>query len=416
MRRYFDEPLAFRPPYRSTFWLRWARWYAPLHRRYALNVQKIQFRGVAELRNSMSRAAGIVLTPNHWNFGDGPVVGALADQAGSFCYYLVSQHIFRQSRFTDWFVNRHGAISVWREGTDRESLRACIDILNTADRPLVIFPEGTWYRQNDRVGPLQQGVAMIALQAARHASRPIVIHPVAIKYWLLIDPRSALDRRLRRLEHRFGIAYGPNSTLLERIEHLTNRWLAQHEQMVWGQRRIGPIDSRRLELLDYLLGEMETQDCGRTYGDAAMERVWRLRSINAQRLIQERGAPLAARAERQLDRLLLCEHLFSHAMEYISDQPSRERMAESVQRLEEIITDDFSPPIGPMGVVVAAGRAIDVTADFAAAGSGHAHRREHLTHRIADDLQHLLDDICQTGPPHSWRVPRNELEYAGVRP
>jgi len=414
MRRYFDETAEFRPPFRSTFWLRLARWYAPLHRRFALNVHKIEFCGVDEVRSSLRRSAGILLTPNHWSFGDGALVGALADRAGALCYYLVSQHIFRQSRLTDWFINRHGAISVWREGLDRESLRACIDILSSADRPLVVFPEGTWYRQNDRVGPWQQGMAMMALRAARHAARPIVIHPVAIKYWLLSEPQPALARRLRRLEKHLGIDVAASASILSRIERLTQGWLGEQERTILGRGRFGPIDGRRMELLDHLLIKMETLDCGRAFDDPPMERVWRLRSLNAQCLIQQRGTPQAARAHSHLDQLLLCEHLLSHSMEYLYDLPSWERVAETVQRLEEIITDDFAAPLGPMGVVVAAGPAIEVTDDHPAAARSSDDRRDHLTQRSANEVQRLLHDISQAGPPQSWRVSRSIESPAGV--
>src|SRR5205823_6143920 len=140
--------------------------------------------------------AGILLTPNHSRWADPAVMGILADQVKQYLYYIASYHLFRQGRFMGWMLNRLGGYSIWSEGADRESIRTSARILAEAERPVVLFPEGTWFRQNDRVGPLQDGLSLITRQAVRQSTRPIVIHPVGIKYWLLQDPTKEVLVRL----------------------------------------------------------------------------------------------------------------------------------------------------------------------------------------------------------------------------
>ena len=53
-----------------------------------------------------------------------------------------------------------------REGADAEALKACARLLAEGRRPLVVFPEGTWYRQNERLGVFQDGVGLVADDAA----------------------------------------------------------------------------------------------------------------------------------------------------------------------------------------------------------------------------------------------------------
>lgn len=42
------------------------------------------------------------------------------------------------------------------------------------------------------------------------------------------------------------------------------------------------------------------------------------------------------------------------------ERPSRERMAETVQRIEETMNDRMEEPIAPLGAAVAVGPALDV--------------------------------------------------------
>ena len=95
--------------------------------------------------------------------------------------------------------------SVYREGLDRQSLDTSIQIVTSAERPLVIFPEGVISRSNDRLNPLMDGVSFIARVAAKkraeqNPDRKVVIHPVALRYRLVGDLMDSIGPTLRRLE------------------------------------------------------------------------------------------------------------------------------------------------------------------------------------------------------------------------
>src|SRR5205085_2310365 len=81
------------------------------------------------------------------------------------------------------------------------------------------------------------------------ASHPVVIHPVAIKYWMLTDPTPALDDWLGRHERRLFWPPRPGRPLVERVERLTSAFLALAEVEVLGGPRAGDVDGRiqRLE-------------------------------------------------------------------------------------------------------------------------------------------------------------------------
>jgi 1-acyl-sn-glycerol-3-phosphate acyltransferase len=177
--RYFPEPYRFIPPFRGTFWCGLARRYMPRHLRKAMNVRKWHFEGTEHLREAVARKAGVLIASNHCRWSDPMVLGLMAGQSRHYLYYIASYHLFRQSRVMGWVLNRIGGYSIWREGADRESIRETTRILADAERPVVLFPEGTWFRQNDRVGPLQEGLALITRQAARATTRPSSSTPSA---------------------------------------------------------------------------------------------------------------------------------------------------------------------------------------------------------------------------------------------
>jgi hypothetical protein len=355
---------------------------------------------VPYLRESLQRGAGIIVAPNHWSLADGPLLAALGRRADTFFYYLVSDHILRQPSLRSWLLNRLGCYSILREAVDREALRASVKILVDADRPLVIFAEGTWYRQNDRLGPFQPGVGLIAQKAARQTERPIVIHPVAIKYWLLNNPQLVLDRRLAALEKHFGCRPGQSGELVPRIERVTAAWLTTVARSYSVRSPAGELDIRREALLAKLLGLLESDELGRVSNGPVMERVRRLRQVNVARLADDANA---TKAEAQLDALLTCELLFSHSLAYLREKPSWERVAETVQRLAEIVWDQFAPPVAPMGVVIEVGKPIDVRA-FRDDSPRPADQRDALTAQLAADIQALLDRLVIEGPPPSWNI------------
>ena len=242
--RYFLEPYRFVAPYRGKFWCRVAKHVMPRHLRSKMGVPRWHFLGLEHLRDSLSKNAGILLASNHCRWADPVVVGTLGLGVKQYFYYVVSYHLFKQKRLIGWWLNRIGGYSILREGADRDAIRATVGILAKAERPVVMFPEGTWFRQNDRIGPLQEGLGLIVRQAARQTERPILVHPVGVKYWLLGDPLPELERRVERLERGLGWLPRRGSDLPQRIAHVGHALLTVKEIERFGQAQQGTLDER----------------------------------------------------------------------------------------------------------------------------------------------------------------------------
>jgi 1-acyl-sn-glycerol-3-phosphate acyltransferase len=331
-----------------------------------------------------------------------------------YFYYLVSSHLFRQDRISAWYLNRIGGYSVWREGADRESLRVSARILAQAERPLVVFPEGTWFRQNDRLGPMQEGFSLIARKAVRDSERPIIIHPVALKYWYLEDPLPAVNSVLEAREQKLWWPPHHELEILPRLEKIGEALLAIQEVRHLGKSQLGPLDDRIRNLGEAIVAGLEKWYLGRTHEGWLLERVRRLRQRIVPRLAEPDldGQRQAAEA---LHTLLFCENLSAHSLEYLRKRPSLERIAETVLRLEESITDTAEPFLAPMGAVAAIGPAIDVR-DYEGGPRKGRRGPDPLLHDTASGIQALLDRILAGGPPRQWHCPEPIEEQLPTAP
>jgi hypothetical protein len=322
-----------------------------------------------------------------------------------FFYYAAAYHLFKQNRLMAWWMNRTGAYSVLREGLDREVIWATVDILARAERPVVLFPEGTWYRQNDRLGPLQKGVTFIARQAGRQAKRPILVHPVAIKYWLLEDPRPAVYERLAKLEANIGWHPQRHLDLLPRLAKLGNALLALKEIEFHGKARHGSVDQRLSALTDGRVADLETAYLGKGHDGGLMERVRRLRQHLVRRLPETGAAsPEGRRIYQALDDLILCENLASPFVNYLQERPSPERVVETLQRIEETLTDDAEVQLVPLGAVVEVGPPLNIL-DFQRSPASARTGKDPFLQQLSTSIQGMLTRLLAQGPPAEWNCP-----------
>jgi 1-acyl-sn-glycerol-3-phosphate acyltransferase len=401
LERYFPEPYRFIPPFRGTLWCRLARGVVLRQLKRKLGVIRWHLDGLDLLRKSLAQDAGILLTPNHSRWADPMLMGALSLQARQYFYYIASYHLFRQGRFTGWLMNRLGGYSIWREGADRDSLKVTAGILARAERPVVLFPEGTWFRQNDRVGQLQEGLSLVARQAARQATRPIVVHPVGIKYWMLQDPTPRMRERLAKLERRIGWSPQDDLPMLPRLEKLGGGLLALKEIEFTGQAQSGDLDARIARLTDSQVERIEKQHLGKRFDGSPLERIRRLRQHLTRQLHDKAGDDVSRRVKKDLDDLLFLENLSAQSLEYVRSDPGPERLAETIQRIEETVTDQVEVPLAPTGATVQVGPAIDVRA-FA---EGDRKQGDPLVRHLRGAMQGLLDGLLEKGPPKEWGCP-----------
>ena len=396
-----EKPYQFVPPHRGNFLpkvilkLGIVPWYL----RKFEGVVSHQLYGVDHLRESMRQGHGVLLAPNHCRYADPLVMAFLAREAQVPMFAMASWHLFQQSRWQKWALSTMGAFSVYREGLDRQSLDTAIDMLTNPKRPLVVFPEGTVFRTNDRLQPLLDGVAFMARTAAKRRAKDggtgkVVIHPVAIKYVFHGNLEKSVDPTLDALEKRLTWTLLRETTTLKRIHRITLAMLSLKEIEYLGAAQQGNIEERQQRLVDHLLCPLEQEWLGKTVVDSISPRIKSLRM----RIVPEMTTGELDERERErrwthLSRIYLSQQIASYPPDYIISPTTDTRILEPVERLEEDITDRAGMH-GPLEVIIEIDEPIEVPTDRTPRGE-----EDPIMRRLRERMQSMLDRLSTQANP-----------------
>ncbi len=398
-----EKPYQFVPPHRGNLVpkmilkLGIVPWYL---RKYE-GVVSHQLHGVDHLRESMRQGHGVLLAPNHCRYADPLVMAFLAHEAQVPMFAMASWHLFQQSRLQRWALSAMGAFSVYREGLDRQSLDTAVDMLVNPQRPLIVFPEGTVFRTNDRLQPLLDGVAFMARTAAKRRAKDngtgkVVIHPVAIKYVFHGDLEKAVDPTLDALEKRLTWTLLKETTTLQRIHRITVAMLSLKEIEYLGTAQQGSFEERQQRLVDHLLCPLEQEWLGKTVVDTIVPRIKSLRmKIVPELTTGELDERERERRWTQLSRIYLSQQIASYPADYVVSPTTDTRILETVERLEEDITDRAGVH-GPLEVIIEIDEAIEVPTDRTPRGE-----EDPIMKRLRERMQAMLDRLSNKANPVS---------------
>ncbi len=140
----------------------------------------------------LPRTGPVIFAPTHRSFFDTPFLASVIREPARF---LAKDSLFNNP-VGNWAFLKLGGIPVDRELGGAKALRACLNVLLDG-QSLVVFPEGT-RRVGDRVGPLLDGCAYLAVKA----QVPIV--PIGIGGSEKVLPRGAKIPRLTKVRVEIG--------------------------------------------------------------------------------------------------------------------------------------------------------------------------------------------------------------------
>lgn len=391
----------FRPPRPSRFWSI-ALW--PMHQwvmRRMHGIADVSITGIERLK-AIDPGDGILICPNHSYTGDGSVMAEVGRRAPRPFYFMAARHTFAgHGGFDGFMLQRLGGFSVDREGCDRAAMRQANDLLTTG-KALVIFPEGEIYHTNERLTPLREGVAFMALTAQREmdkqaggdAKRRVWIVPTYIRYQFCDDVTPALSNALAAMEHRLLLKARPGMPLQERIVRYGEMLLTIKEKEKLGRSfddEGETLPGRIARLANGILEKLEVTHFGKARSDDAVPvRVKQLRRHLIDEICEPQTPPeQAADAHHALDDVHTVVQLFSYPGDYITSKPSVERMAETIEKFEEDVYDDYAKPKGKRRATVTLGEPIDVKSLTASGVKARAAAGE-LTTRLESAMTGLM--------------------------
>lgn len=361
-----DQPYQFVAPYHSRFWWLLVERGLPWYLNRYWGIAEIELRGVEHLSRSLAAGHGILLAGNHPRPCDPLVLGQLSRRVRRPFFSMASWHLFMNGGWEAWLMHKLGGFSIFREGVDRTAINTAIDILVSAERPLLIFPEGAVSRTNDRLNPLLEGTSLIARTAAKRREKAgqglVVVHPVATRYHFHGDLRQAVDPVLEEIETRLTWRPSPDLPLIERITKAGQALLTLKEIEYLGRPRSGTLDDRIVRLIDHLLTPLEQQWLAGDGSENTLVRVKRLRAAIVPTLMAGSLTDVDKRHRwRQLADCYLAQQLSWYPPDYLRDDPTPERILETVERFEEDITDRARIH-RPLSVRIEVGEPINVSA------------------------------------------------------
>jgi 1-acyl-sn-glycerol-3-phosphate acyltransferase len=390
-----DLPYKFRPPVDQS-WIRpagiWVNRHIHLGRKY--HVTRIREENMHEITALCSQGHSVLLAPNHSDHSDPHVLMELCARHGLRPTFMGAREIFEVNALVAWALQSMGVFSVDRDGPDLSAIKTAISLLEKGGEPLVIFPEGEIYHHHRRLDPLNEGVASILLKAASRleSGKKAYLVPVAMRFFHDPSVENTFRDRLSRLEDRIGWTPRPAMATDERILRLATGVLALKETEYLGRAGGGTIQERLSQLCDDLLGEVETRYPRDAKASTPPERVRALRYRIRRRLLDAENPPDHTQRVQlldDLDRVFTALQAHSYIGDYITVDPTTDRRAEMIMKLEEDLLGFPFYPV-PRTVEVTAGKPIPVS-DLIASGKippkGGALA---LTARLESELIQLL--------------------------
>lgn len=395
------QPYRFVPPRHSALVWRLVRWWWPGQLRKKHGITSWEFTGLERFRASLDAGAGVLVACNHSRPCDPMMMGMLSDAVGRPFHAMASWHLFWQSRLQGFLLQRIGGFSVFREGTDRESLKCAIRLLADAHSPLLIFPEGIVTRNNDRLMNLMEGFSFIARSAAKQraaSAKPgkVVVHPVFVRYFFEGDLAATVAPVLKGIESRLTWQPQEHLPLRERIVKVGHGLIAAKEMEYFGVPQSGRVRERLPLLLERVLGPLEAEwNTARGESDT-MSRVKRLRSAILPDMVRG-GLSAEENARRwiQFADLYFAQQLYCYSADYLDGDPSPERLLETVERYDEDL-NDTQRQHPPLHAVVSVGEAIEVSP---------VRDRGADNDPLADELRRQLDILLEESKARR-RIPR----------
>jgi hypothetical protein len=374
------------------------QWLLTPVRRYLVrrmySVRDIDIRGSEHVRATLDAGHAVMFAINHPAHGDPFVTFEVMHRLRIQCCYLAAWQVFTGLFGLRGFAfQRLGAFSVDREGTDLRSFRTAVDILAAGRYSLVIYPEGDVYHLNDKVTPLREGAATIALTADRRRRKadasPVRIVPCAVKYFYTRDPTPILESVMTRIEQHLYWQPRHQTPLHERVYRVAEGLLALKELQYMGQLGRGSLSERLTALTEHVLSKMEQRRLGKSGRGTVAERVKTLRQDVLKAFPD--NAP-AADDHTDLDALHLVTQLSSYPGDYLAREPSIERVAETIDKLEEDALGAVDAGARmPRRAVVSFGEPLDLAE--AAEGRTGRSAAGPITTRIELSLQRQLDSL-----------------------
>jgi 1-acyl-sn-glycerol-3-phosphate acyltransferase len=332
-----------------------------------------------------------------------------------------------------WFFSRIGGVPVRRgKKLDRQSLQTVRELFANSNMPIAIAPEGGTNGHSGTVSQLEPGVAQMGFWCVEDmvkANRPetVVIVPITIQYRYVQPPWAKLDRLLSKLEAECGLPVQPiDASIIDGREKMYHQRLCRLAEYLMGEmeefyRRFYHQDlpdipnqeliERLHRLLDTALKVTE-QYFGVSSQGSFIDRCRRLEEAGWSYIYREDIADISAlpplkrgladwvatEADLRMRHMRLVESFVAVTADYIKEQPSAERFAETTLLIFDMISRvgggilPARPKLGWREAQITVGEPISVNERWSVYQSSRQAARQAVS-QLTQDLKVALEKL-----------------------
>lgn len=361
-------------------------------------MESVQVENYQALKDiNRQHGARLLLLPNHSTHSDPQIMIEACRQVGLWSFFMAAYDVFERDSKVAWMMQRMGAFSVNRDGSDRQSLKDAIETVIDGRYALTVFPEGNVYLMNDRVTPFLDGPAYIAMKAQQEMkeSGRIFAIPVSIKVTHVTDARHTVEQMLLDMAQKLGVEFDDEAIVAK--VHKVGIAMVQRNLKMRGFLPPNPDYSDLPGLLrqsaELILTRLEEKiGIEPKKPDDLMDRFRGVRrEIHKVRADPEREIDHAV-AAIWADEAIVAFRILSYAGNYLSVKPTLDRVGETVEKLQEDLYGKGVPPYAKRTAYVRFGDPIDVSEQLAAAAKPRLAMAA-LTDQFEEGVQVGLDEI-----------------------
>jgi 1-acyl-sn-glycerol-3-phosphate acyltransferase len=359
-----------------------------------------------KILKTIPKNAGLILIANHADEMDIKVCIELARRSKRRFTYMMTSEAFEEGHgFAGWWLERLGCFSVERGGKDQEAMRYSVNAVRKEGETLVIFPEGEIYYLNDLIQPFKTGAVHIGLQAitegrAKHPDWHVYLLPVAIKYRYRTTIESILNKKIWNMEKHLSIQ-SRYFSFQEKLIHIMARLLKSQKLLAQTKivsEQITKLKERTEEARSDILSRMEAkyQHIPTEPKEGFINRVHKMIFFLREQLARKKHLTPETRVQLQKDLqdIKRASRMASWQPQYIDLQPSEERLAETVMKLEREIFNRKRPrPLGHRDVFMRIGSPLDLGRYLEAYKKDPSFISHQIAQELHDDVQQLIEKM-----------------------
>jgi len=412
MLEFSDLPYQFIPPKPNNFIIGLGR---AVNRFIGLKsrnhkLKEIDVNGLTEFQKiAKEKDARFIILPNHPTHSDPQVINEICRRMKKKPSFMAAYDVFARNKFVSWFMQRTGAFSVDREGSDRKAMKCAAQVLEEGQYPLVIFPEGNVYFCNDRVAPFAEGAAYIGLRTQHKLGEntPVYAVPISLKYTFVEDVRESVIFNLNEIAKNFGTSLSSEKPIIEEVTRISiltlSEFLQKHDYSL--PKNNTDVDNLINDAVEPIIIKLEKElEITVNNEKNLISRIRTIRSkIHSIRIDLEKQKDHFHAADLA-DEAVLALRILGYSGGYAANNPSLDRIAETVARLREDIHSKGSPPVGQRKVFAKICQPIDLRQHVSPNEKISKNAIIQLTEKFEKSIQDGINESNKKNDSHGNKV------------